>query len=68
MRIDPLRLLLFATRLQAAIANRSGTLPRGDAGLYVACRELVEQLERTNPLIWIETGYSTPVADVSLDQ
>jgi hypothetical protein len=63
MRIDPLRAILFVTRMQAALANRPGTLPRGDAGLYVACREMAMQLERTNPLIALETGYSKPIGE-----
>ena len=69
MRIDPFRLIALIARLQTALGPRLGVLPKGDAGFYVACRELVEQLERTNPLIWLETGYSTPAAtDAALDQ
>lgn len=63
MKIDWFRLMGLASRLQAILAesDQAVSVPRGDTGLYLACRALAEQLERTNPGIYEYAGYREPI-------
>jgi hypothetical protein len=61
MRLDYLQIINLVARVQGVLANRTGPIPRGDVGLYLAARSLADQLERTNPNIAQAAGYAQEI-------
>jgi hypothetical protein len=58
--MNPARIFSLASRVAAIFGGQwPKNLPKGDAGLYVICRELAAKLEQSNPGMAESLGYGS---------